>query len=157
MNSEPIQAWLKKRLSIAGAWHLGAMAGYVLGGLLVLFISFWVAYGVIWFISHSLFPLSHRVILLIAGGFMTLVVIVGARQNWQNLDPLEQQVRLAEQMDITLSPWNRSGMRLDTDAVKASAFKIRSMASVINFFLCGGVLLVLGSLLNREAPFSERG
>ena len=117
------------------------MAGYVLGGLLVLFISFWVAYGVIWFISHSLFPLSHRVILLIAGGFMTLVVIVGARQNWQNLDPLEQQVRLAEQMDITLSPWNRSGMRLDTDAVKASAFKIRSMASVINFFLCGGVLL----------------
>ena len=122
------------------------MAGCLLGGLLVLFVSFWVAYGVIWFVSHSLFHLSHRVILLVAGGFMTLVVIVGARQNWQNLDPVEQHVRLAEQMDITLSPWNRYGMSLDTDAVKAGAFEIRSMASAVNCFLCGGVLLVLGSL-----------
>ena len=125
------------------------MAGGVLGGLLVLFVSFWVAYGVIWFISHSVFPLSHRAILLVAGGFMTLVVIVGARQNWQNLDPLEQQVRLAEQMDVTLTPftpWNRSGMSLDTNPVKASAFKIRSVASTINCILCGGVLLLLGSL-----------
>ena len=60
------------------------MVGRLSGGLLVLFAPFWVAYGVIWFVSHSLFHLSHRVILLVAGGFMTLVVIVGARQNWQN-------------------------------------------------------------------------
>lgn len=146
MNSEQIQAWLQKRLSIAGAWNLVAMAGCLLGGLLVLFVSFWVAYGVIWFISHSIFPLSHRVILFIAGGFMTLVVILGARQNWQNLDPLEQQVRLGGQMDITLTPWPRLGVGLDTDAVKYSAFEIRSTASVINSILCGGVLLVLGSL-----------
>jgi len=123
------------------------MAGGLLCGLLILFVSFWVAYGVIWFVSHSWFlHLSHRVILLVAGGIMTLVVIVGARQNWQNLDPLEQQARLAKQMDITLSPWNRYGISLSTDAVKAGAFEFRSTVSVINCILCGGVLLVLSSL-----------
>ena len=137
---------MQKRLSIAGAWQLVAMAGCLLGGLLVLFVSFWVAFGVIWFVSHSVFPLSNRVILLLAGGFTTLVVIVGARQNRQNLDPVEQHVRLAEEMDVTLSPWNRYGVRLDTDAVKAEAFQIRSMASAINCYLCGAVLLVLGTL-----------
>jgi len=49
------------------------------------------------------FPLTHPVILLIAGGFMALVVIVGARQNREKLDPLERQVHLAQEMDITLS------------------------------------------------------
>lgn len=142
----PIEAWLQKRLSAAGAWDLVAMAACLLGGLLVLFVSFWVAYGVIWFISHSLFVLSDRVILLAAGGFMTVVVLVGARQNWQSLDPLEQQVRLAEQMDIRLSPWNRYGVTYDTDAMKAAAFEVRSVASTINCILCGGVLLCLSSL-----------
>lgn len=146
VNSEQIQTWLQKRLSIANAWNLVAMSGCLLGGLVVLFISFWVAYGVIWFISHSVFTLSHRVILCIAGGFMTLVVIVGARQTSQNLDPLEQQARLAGQMDITLTSWPRSGVSLNTDAVKSGAFEVLSTASVINSILCGGVLLVLGSL-----------
>ncbi len=146
LNCEPIQSWLQKTLKTAGAWNLVSMAAGLLGGLLVLFVSFWVAYGVIWFISHSLYVLSDRAILLVAGGFMTLVVIVGARQNWESLDPLEQQVRLADQMDITLSPWNRYGVAYDTDALKAGAFEVRSVASTINCILCGGVLLCLGSL-----------
>jgi len=72
------------------------MAGCLLGGLLVLYVSFWVAYGVIWFISHSLFHWSNRVILLAAGGFMTLVVIVGARQNWKSLDHIDGVLFLSQ-------------------------------------------------------------
>ena len=131
---------------MANAWNLVSMAAGLLGGLLILYVSFWVAYGVIWFISHSLFVLSNRIILLAAGGFMTVVVFVGAKQNWQNLDPLEQQVRLAEQMDIRLSPWNPYRAAYNTDAVKAVGFEVRSVASTINCILCGGVLLCLGSL-----------
>jgi hypothetical protein len=122
------------------------MVGCLLAGLLVLYVSFWISYGVIWFISHSFFPLTHRGILLIAAGFMTLVVLVGAKQNRERLEPLERQVRLAHDMDITLSPYTRYGMSYNTNAVKAGAFEIRSLASVINYVLCGGVLLVLSSV-----------
>ncbi len=106
---------------------------------------FWVSYAVLWFISHSLFPLKHQVLLLIAGGFMALVVVVGARQNWESMQPLKRQLALADDLDIRLTPYTRFGMSYTTNAAKAVAFEIRSIASVINYILCGGVILVLRS------------
>jgi hypothetical protein len=147
MDIEPIKLWLKNTLRVGAAWNILAMLGSLLAGLLILYISFWVSYGVLWFISHSFHALPHRVILLISGLFMTIVVVVGARQNLDQLEPLERQVRLAQDLDITLSPGTRYGMRYDTNAAKAGAFEIRSMASVVNYILCGGVILVLGSLV----------
>lgn len=151
MNTDAVQVWIKKRVGAAVIWNAVAMAGSLLSGLLVLFISFWVSYGVIWFISHSFYPLAHRTILLIAAGFMTLVVILGARQNWEDLEPLQREVRLARDMDITLTPYTRYGMSYNTNAVKAGIFEVQSMAYLINYVLCGGVKLVLGSVgkLNR--------
>lgn len=137
---------MKKRLRAAIIWNVVAMAGCFVGGLLVLYLSFWVSYGVIWFIAHSFFPLTHHTILLIAAGFMTLVVIIGARQNLQDLEPLQRGVRLAEEMDITLTPYTRYGMSYDTNAVKAGVFEVRSLASLINYVLCGGVKLVFSSV-----------
>lgn len=146
MNIEIVKGWLRQSLRTAMAWNLVTMAASLLAGLLVLYISFWASYAVIWFISHSFFRLSHPVILLIAGAFMTLVVIVGAKQNLEPLDPLNRQTGLARDMDITLSPWNRYGMSYTTNAAKAAAFEVRSVASVVNYILCGGVILVLGSV-----------
>ena len=128
------------------AWKIAAVVACLVGGLLVLYVSFWASYAVIWIISTGLFPLKHHAILLIASGFMTLVVIVGARQNWEDLDPLRREVQLAKEMDITLTPYSRYGISYTTDAVKAGVFEIRSLASFINWILCGGVKLVLGSV-----------
>ena len=146
MSVDLVQTWLYKTIRAALAWNLVAMAGCVLGGLVILYVSFWVTYGVIWFVSHGFYPLRHDTILLITAAFMTLVVIVGARQNWEDLDPLQRGVRLAKDMDITLTPYTRYGMSYNTNAVKAGAFEVRSMASVINYVLCGGVKLLLGSV-----------
>ena len=146
MNLDVIKTWLKRTLRTTMTWNAVAMVGCFLGGLLVLYVSFWVSYAVIWFISNAFFPLVHHTILLITTGFMALVVIVGARQNWEDLDPLARQVRLAQAMDITLSPYTRYGMSYNTDAVKAGVFEVRSLASVINFILCGGVKLVFGAV-----------
>lgn len=141
-------AWLRKSINALKAWKLAAMVGSLLSGLLILFISFWVTFGVLWVISHSFYPLKSYVLLLMAGGFMVLVAIVGAKQNRESLEPLERQVKLAEEMDITLSPYNRYGMSYNTNAISAGAFEVRSMASVVNYILCGGVLLVMGSVRN---------
>jgi hypothetical protein len=146
MNTDAVQVWIKKRVRAAVTWNAVAMAGCFVGGLLVLYISFWVSYGVIWFIAHSFYPLAHHTILLIAAGFMTLVVVVGARQNWEDLEPLQREVRLARDMDITLTPYTRYGMSYNTNAVKAGIFEVQSMAYLINYILCGGVKLVLGSI-----------
>lgn len=109
MDIEPVRVWLKRTLHGAKVRSALDCVGSLLAGLLVLYLSFWASYAVIWFISHSFFPLRHHTLLLIAGAFMTLVVIVGARQNREQLDPLERQVQMARDMDITLTPWNRYG------------------------------------------------
>ena len=53
---------------------------------------------------------------------------------------------MAQDMDITLTPYSRYGISYNTNAVKAGIFEVRSMASVINYFLCGGVKLVFASV-----------
>jgi hypothetical protein len=146
VESDLVMAWLRKTLRAASAWQLVGIVGCLSTGLVVLFVSFWVSYGVLWFISASFLPLPRPVILLIAAGFMGLVVAVGVKQNRESLEPLPRQVSLAREMDITLTPWTRYGMSYNTNAVKAGAFEIRSLASVINYILCGGVLLLLASL-----------
>jgi hypothetical protein len=64
----------------------------------------------------------------------------------ESLDPLQRQTNLARDMDITLTPWTRYGISYNTDVMKAGAFKVRALAIVINYVLCGGVILVLGSV-----------
>lgn len=146
MNTDWVQHWLRRTLRTATVWNVLAAAGCFLGGLLILYVSFWVTFGVLWFISTSFLHLSHLVLLILASAFMTLVVVIGARQNWADLDPLARQVRLAKDMDITLTPYNRYGMSYSTNAVTAGMFEIRSLASAINFILCGGVKLVFGAV-----------
>jgi hypothetical protein len=145
VRTESVEAWLEKRLRAALAWNAVGVVGFLLTGLVVLFVSFWVTYGVIWFISSSVYPLSHHVRLLIAALFMILVVVVGIRQNREDVEPLDRQLRVAHEMDIELTPYSRFGISYQTEAVKAAAFEIRSVASVINYILCGGVILILSS------------
>ncbi|HEV2207787.1 MAG TPA: hypothetical protein VG167_03380 [Verrucomicrobiae bacterium] len=147
LDPEQVKHWLTRKVRAGKAGNALGMVLSVFGGLFILYVSFWVTYGVIWFLSRSFYHLAHRVILLIASGFMTLVIVVGARQNWEDLDPLGRQARLARDMDITLTPYNRYGMSYKTNAMTAGAFEVRSLASVINFILCGGVKLVLGAVV----------
>ena len=49
-------------------------------------------------------------------------------------------------MDVTLTPWTRYGISYNTNAVKAGVFEVRSLALVINYTLCGGVFLLMGSM-----------
>lgn len=146
MDIEPVRVWLKRTLRAAMVRSVVGMIGSLLGGLVVLWLSFWAAYGVIWFLSYSFFPVRHRTMLLLTGVFMAVVVIVGAKQNREQLDPLERNVQLARDMDIKLTPWSRYGMSYRTNAVKAGAFEVRSLAYLVNYILCGGVLLVIGSV-----------
>ncbi len=146
MNTGLVRHWLRRTLRAAMAWNVLSAAGCFLGGLVILFISFWVSYGVLWFISSAFFRLSHPVLLILTSAFMALVVVVGARQNRADLDPLANQARLAKDMGVTLTPYSRYGMSYGTNAVTAGIFEIRSMASAINFILCGGVKLVFGAV-----------
>jgi hypothetical protein len=138
--------WLRTKLKTQRYWRVVAMSCSLLAGVLILYVSFWVSYWVIWMIFSSCFPLKREVILLLAGAFMTLVVIVGARQNLADLDPLQRQVRMARDMDITLTPYTRYGMSWNTNAMKAAVFEVRSLAAVINYILCGGVKLLFGAV-----------
>ncbi|SPE62877.1 membrane hypothetical protein [Verrucomicrobia bacterium] len=146
VNSEPIKAWLNRTLRAAKVWNVVGVLASLLFGLLVLYVSFWAAYVAIWIISHSFFHLSNRTILVLAWSFMALVAAVGARQNWKDIEPVERQERLAENLNVTLTPWTRYGMSYRTDAVKAGAFEVLSVAALVNYILCGGVKLVLGSV-----------
>lgn len=142
----PFQAWLANKLRAAARWKALGAVGCFMGGLLVLFVSFWVTYGVLWFLSRSFFRLRHEVLLLIAGGFMALVVLVGARQKPEEVELVDRRAGLARDLDVTLTPWNRFGISLRTDATRAVAFEIRSIATVVNYILCGGVLLIRAAL-----------
>lgn len=146
MNPEVVKAWLRRRNRAAMGWNLAGAVGLMLAGVVVLYVSFWVCYGVIWFVSSPFLPVSHGVRLLLSAGFILLVVVVGARQNWEDIDPLRQQVRMAKDMDITFSPFNQYGVSLKTDAVKAGAFEVRSIAAVCNAVLCGGAKLLIGGV-----------
>jgi hypothetical protein len=127
-------------------WGIISAALFLFAGLLVLCISFWVTYGVLWFLSFSFFGVGyHHLLLLISGAFMALVIIVGSRRNQEDLDLLQNQYRSPQEMDIQLAP-TRYGMSYDAYAVKAGAFEIRSIASVVNYVLCGGVKLALGGI-----------
>ena len=46
-------------------------------------------------------------------------MVVGARQNWESVEPVKRQVQLAQDMDITLNPSTPYGMSYNTDALKA--------------------------------------
>jgi hypothetical protein len=143
---QEIFGWLRAKLKTERFRRLAAMICSLLAGGLILYISFWVSYWIIWMIFSSFFPLSHQVILLLATAFMTLVIVVGARQNLADLDPLQRQVRMARNMDITLTPYTPYGMSYNTDAAKAAVFEVRSLAAVVNYILCGGVKLLFGAV-----------
>ncbi len=138
-------AWLKRRLGAARAWKLAGVAGSIILGVVVLWISFCVSYGAIWYVSHALLPLPRHVMLLIAGGFMVVVIIVGARQNWESIEPMQKQMRLAREMGIGLTPLTRGGISANTDVMSAEVFWVRGTAAAANWVLCGGVLLLLGA------------
>lgn len=144
--AQTVEAWLASKMR--GRKIGNAVIGLLLLalGALLVFISFWVTYGVLWFISHSFYRVSHATLLAISAGFMALVIAAGARQNWQDLDPLQKQTRLAADMDIKLVPYNRYGMSYSTNAMKAGAFEITSLAAVCNYILCGSVKLLLNGI-----------
>ncbi len=113
MDVEPIKVRLNRTLSAARLRNIVGIVASLLGGLLVLYLSFWASYVVIWIISHSFLRLSQNTNLLIAGAFMPLVVIVGAKQNLKELDPLERQVKLARDMDIMTTTYKLDGLFMD--------------------------------------------
>lgn len=145
MNSEIVQNRLNRNIRTRMVLHTVTLVVCFLGGLLILYGSFWVTYGILWYLSHSLVPLANHTLLLLAGAFMTLVVVVGARQNWEELELVQREVRIARDLDVTLTPYSRHGLSYRTDVMKAGVFEVRSIASVVNFILCGGVKLVFGS------------
>jgi hypothetical protein len=145
MDFAVIHTWLARKNRAAILWRGASGILFLVAGLLVLFVSFWVTYGVLWFLSFSFFRVGRHVLLLISGAFMALVVSVGSRQNLEDLDLLKAQQHSAEDLDITLAS-NRYGMRFDTNVAAAGAFEVRSIASLCNYVLCGGVKLVLGAI-----------
>ena len=82
---------------------------------------------------------------------------MGARQNRQSIEPLDRQNALARDMDITLTPWTRYGMSYTSNAAKAAEFEIRSVASVVNYILCGGVILLLGGVARFREFWRMKG
>ena len=145
MDQETLD-WLRNKVRTERVWRVAAMSSSLLAGVLILYVSFWITYGVIWIIASSFFPLKREVIALLASAFMVLVVVVGVRHNLADLDPLQRQVRMARDMDITLTPYSRYGISCNTNALKAGLFEVRSLAAVINYILCGGVKLVFSAV-----------
>jgi hypothetical protein len=86
MNREILKAWLRKQ-KVRGFYQNEALGiGALIGGLLVLFFTFWFTYAVIWFgaygasaISELLinkkFQVSHEVRLLCSGIFVVLLFV----------------------------------------------------------------------------------
>ncbi len=126
-------------------WTLAGAVGLLLAGLGVLYVIFWAIYGIIWLVSNSFFPLPHTVRLGLSAGFLVLMVVSGARQNWAALDPLRQQAELGREMDIKFVPQNWFGIGNATNASKFAVFEARTVAAVGNYILCGGArLLIVG-------------
>jgi hypothetical protein len=86
MNPDIFKAWLKKRNTLGFAQNLLAGGLTLLFGILVLTFTFWVAYGVIWFVITGLgdlsamiagkrLHLSHTPRLVFAGIFIVLLFI----------------------------------------------------------------------------------
>jgi hypothetical protein len=138
-----VREWLRKTNRAAMAWSLAGAAASALASVTVLFITFWVAYAGLWIAFRWFFPLSHETRLLLSGGFVVLVTITGLRQNWKDFDPLLEQAELAADMDVTLAPGCTLGISPTTNAIKAAAFELRTVASICNYIMCGGANLLL--------------
>jgi len=96
MVSEPIKIWLRKkrRKEMAVSGFLSVLS--LLSGLVLLFLTFWFAYGIIWvitsgvsatselFISRSVF-LPHGWRLALSGAFIVLLFIGSARTSREYL------------------------------------------------------------------------
>ena len=92
MNQDAIKLWLDKKKNLGFAQHvlLGAVA--LLAGIVVLFLTFWFTYAIIWFgwhgvtaVSELIFSkklhLSHAMRLAGSGSFVVLLFIQHFRTN----------------------------------------------------------------------------
>jgi hypothetical protein len=84
-----IEAFLRNRIRSAIALDVfGSVAAFV-GGLLALVITFWLAYGALYFGFQWLLPHTHQTRLLISGAFLILLFIGNARTSRDYLTAYE--------------------------------------------------------------------
>jgi hypothetical protein len=86
MNSEVIKVWLRKKKAWGFFQNEMIGAGALAGGILILFLTFWFAYAVIWFGTYGVsaaadllfskkLHVSHEIRLVGSGLFVVLLVI----------------------------------------------------------------------------------
>lgn len=92
MNQEAVKAWLKRKKSSGAASRCLLAFGALLAGAVVLFLTFWFVYAVIWFcvpgvsaVSQLAFGkklrLAHEWRLVLSGLFLVLLFIQHVRTN----------------------------------------------------------------------------
>jgi len=86
MNSEVVKAWLRKKKTWGFYQNELLGVGGLVGGLLILFLTFWFTYAVIWFGAYGVsaasellinkkFHVSHEIRLVCSGVFVVLLFV----------------------------------------------------------------------------------
>lgn len=81
MTHEHIIRWLQNKTRAASMLHLAGALGLFCLGVVVLFITFWMIYGVVWLGFNWFLPHSHITRMIISFAVLILLFVGNARTN----------------------------------------------------------------------------
>ncbi len=91
MRADEIREWLGRKTRAKACVNFALAAVYALLGLILLFITFWAVYGVMWYICFSFeldVPGQHLTRLLVSAGVLVLLFIGNATTSRRYLEDL---------------------------------------------------------------------
>lgn len=104
MGRSAVRDWLAHKVRRDARLSLGAAALLVPLGLLVVFVTFWAIYGVIWFGFRWLLPLSHTGVILASGAIVALLFVGNARTSREYLEDLQFDLDEGRHIRILMRP-----------------------------------------------------
>lgn len=131
MNQQKLHDRLKSKLKHEQLllW-LGALAALV-GGIIVLFLTFWSTYAILWFTTYWWLETSHQMRMILAGVFLILLFIGNATTDREYLDHIELDISPHRTIEVAVARAAGAGWMLAFSDPKAARSSIKMFTTLL--------------------------
>ncbi|HSG71424.1 MAG TPA: hypothetical protein VLA12_13470 [Planctomycetaceae bacterium] len=131
MNQLQLQKWLTKKLATQQIllW-LGAVASLLVGAI-VLYLTFWMTYGLLWFTTSWFINLSHSTLMIVSGLILLFLFIANATTDRGYLDEIELNVGPHREIQLLVARASGMGWMMAFSDAKAARSTIKMISTLL--------------------------
>jgi hypothetical protein len=131
MNQKQLQQWLTKKLTTQQRLLWIAAVASLLAGVILLYLTFWITYGILWFTTYWWISLSHSTLMMISGLILMFLFIANATTNRESLDTIELNVGPHRDLQVVVTRTAGMGWMMAFSDAKAARSTIKMIATLL--------------------------